>query len=371
MVFTQKRFTFILILMFIFLLNGIAVSAQDPIPTASQNAGNWHSVAHIDFADAPPEAGTIAIGWFALSRDGERMATISRQNNVVIWNLQGEVIDNYQIMNVDGLATSVIDASFNADASLLVSTHSSLETYYVAYRWLDAAFTEYYRFPTADVPLRIWFDQLPWLEISSADSSKPDTVAQLNPTIMDRQRVDEVLSDDEMTVIPSGPENDADSFVRIGRIAAPLAVTVTHDNLVKRWNLETGEVTATAQVDALPGMGSITFDGRYFGWRDGESQNLHLLNFDTGEDQLVAPLDGVYLPFLLLTPDASTLFSVDMGDVPTVTLWDTATGEKSDLGAYRQCNRQPDMVRISRDGSTLVIGCDTGLDVWRVNEVDK
>jgi hypothetical protein len=25
-------------------------------------------------------------------------------------------------------------------------------------------------------------------------------------------------------------------------------------------------------------------------------------------------------------------------------------------------------VRLSKDGSTLVIGCDTGLDIWRVPE---
>jgi hypothetical protein len=50
-----------------------------------------------------------------------------------------------------------------------------------------------------------------------------------------------------------------------------------------------------------------------------------------------------------------------------VVAWDVKTGERTILGEYRECNRpQPDMTRLSEDGTTLVIGCDTGLDIWRI-----
>jgi hypothetical protein len=57
---------------------------------------------------------------------------------------------------------------------------------------------------------------------------------------------------------------------------------------------------------------------------------------------------------------------VDVDDEPVVVAWDVATGQQYHLGTYRQCNRPPDMARLSEDGTTLVIACDTGLDIWRV-----
>ncbi len=81
---------------------------------------------------------------------------------------------------------------------------------------------------------------------------------------------------------------------------------------------------------------------------------------------LIAPLDGAFIPFMLLSFDASVAIGVNVGSEPTVIVWDTTTGERYDLGEYRACNRQPDMVRLSGDGTTLVIGCDTGLNIWRV-----
>jgi hypothetical protein len=155
--------------------------------------------------------------------------------------------------------------------------------------------------------------------------------------------------------------------------------------MLKWWNLEWGEevntfpprggvVLRTHELDSLPGMGAINMFGvaddppttSHFAWRDGASSELHLLDFQTGEDQVVASLGGTYIPFLLLTVGADVIIGVNVGDQPNVVAWDVGTGEHLDLGEYRSCNRQPDMVRLSRDGSTLVIGCDTGLDIWRI-----
>ena len=145
-----------------------------------------------------------------------------------------------------------------------------------------------------------------------------------------------------------------------------LAITVTESGLLKRWNLETGELTATAELGEIPGMGVVNAAGTYFAWRDGASTALHLLDFETDMDAVITLLGGTYIPFLLLSANADVIIGVNIGDEPNVIVWDVATGDRLDLGDYRACNRQPDLVRLSRDGSTLVIGCDTGLDIWRI-----
>ena len=154
----------------------------------------------------------------------------------------------------------------------------------------------------------------------------------------------------------------------MGRIEPPFAITITRDELLKRWDLESGEVTATAQLAQSPGAGQLNRDGRYFVWVDQQFEALHLLDFETGTDRIIAPLAGTYIPFLLLNPVGDVIIGVNVGLQPDVVAWVVNTGQKIVLGDYRVCNRQPDMVRLSQDGSTLVVGCDTGLDIWRAGE---
>jgi len=60
---------------------------------------------------------------------------------------------------------------------------------------------------------------------------------------------------------------------------------------------------------------------------------------------------------------------VGIGEAPDVAAWIVEDSQRVDLGTYwSACSRVPDMVRISADGRTLVIGCDAGLDVWRIAE---
>jgi hypothetical protein len=84
----------------------------------------------------------------------------------------------------------------------------------------------------------------------------------------------------------------------------------------------------------------------------------------------VAALDGAYAQAILLSPAADVILAVNLDLQPVVVAWDAATGTRYDLGEYRTCGRTPDMVRLSRDGSTLVIGCDTGFEWWRVSGGD-
>lgn len=334
----------------------------------AENINRFVSVGHIDFAYLPTEAGIVQSGWFALSRTGDRMTVKNSENELITLDFSGKIIDQYMVPGSDGLPTTIEDAAYNPAGDMLASIHLEGGAFYIAYRWLNANYMDYYRVDTQDVPIRVWSNEHVWLEVSPYDSATPRYVLQLNPRVMDRLRQNESLEESEMTRLPSGPENDPESYLRIGRLPPPVAVTITQSYLTKRWNLETGAVTASAQVDELPGAGQLSASGRYFAWRDGEAKALHLLDFETGEDKIVTELNGTYLPFLILNPTADVILSVDTGLEPVVTAWNSTTRGRYDLGEYRTCNRQPDIVRLSGDGTTLVIGCDTGLDLWRVSE---
>jgi WD40 repeat protein len=157
-------------------------------------------------------------------------------------------------------------------------------------------------------------------------------------------------------------------FARIGRVPHPLAVTVSEDGLVSLWDLETGDITAEGKADDIAVFGAINASGTHLVWRDPNSTRLNLLDFATSENQVIAPLEGGYIAHLQLTHQADVIFGIDpLAANGAIWAWITATGERLDLGTYRQCEReQPDLGRLSADGTTLVIGCDTGIDIWRI-----
>jgi WD40 repeat protein len=148
-------------------------------------------------------------------------------------------------------------------------------------------------------------------------------------------------------------------------------VTSSIDGIVKLWNLETGETVY--EVDNGTGeaavFGNINKAATHLVWRDHDSKALYLLNFETGENRLIDELDAAYVQWFFLSNDASLIIAVNTNFEPNIVVWDVETGERTILGEYRHCNRpQPDMARLSADGTTLVIACDTGLDIWRIVE---
>ena len=181
----------------------------------------------------------------------------------------------------------------------------------------------------------------------------------------------QMLVDEDLEQYPYIPANDEEAIVRIGRIPLPYVVTSSLDGIVKLWNLDTGEILY--EVDNGTGepsvFGNIDADATHLVWRDNANQTLYLLDFETGENREIAPLNGDYVQWYFLNNDASVIVAVNLGGEPNVVVWDTGTGERTDLGNYRDCERpQPDMVRLTEDGTTLIIGCDTGLDIWRINQ---
>jgi WD40 repeat protein len=350
-----------------FLLVAAPAAAQDkPAVISATNITHLKSVQHIDFADLPKEAGIIENGWFALTPNGSRYALVNRSSGIVLWDLQAGFVRVSVGTGLDKQVGTFIDGSFASSGELFTAIYSQSERSYLTYhRWQVPQVVSVF-FAPHELPTRVWAEWgdgsggMTWVELTSVDSPAAPFIKKF-PVLIGFPGDEKV----DTSSIPSGPESDPDAYLRIGRIDPPLAVTVSKDGLVKRWNLEAGKVTARAKVDGLPGAGQVNADGRYFAWRDGESNALHLLDFETGKDRLVSR-NGNYIPFLALTSGADVIIGVNMSLKPTVTAWDVATGRQIDLGEYRQCDRQPDMVRLSGDGTTLVIGCNTGLDIWRV-----
>jgi hypothetical protein len=104
------------------------------------------------------------------------------------------------------------------------------------------------------ITLSIWMDgSNVWLKSRPADSRQQRSIIQLPRAVFERFQSGDTLHEEEIISVPSGPENDPTAFLRIGRIKPPLAITVTLEGLVKRWNLETDTATATVELGTLPG----------------------------------------------------------------------------------------------------------------------
>src|SRR5690606_35384026 len=279
----------------------------------------------IDFASAPPEAGEIISGGFAMSRDGTRIAVRNRNNAIVVWSSDGEVLDVFSVPGADGLPDTVLDTSFNRDGSLLAAIVSDGAFYALAVRDLRQQVTMVLPFlHSPDVPLRVWFDATEpylWLEVAAAEPGEPAYIARI-PYILPVQQLTEAA----IVTQPSAAESDPASFARFGRIAPPFAVTANQEGEVNVWNLETGKAQAQAKVDGFPVFGGLNAAATHLSWREPDYAALHLLNLETGEDRMVARLDDDYINYILVSPEADVILGVHVGDEPIIAAWDVATG---------------------------------------------
>lgn len=346
---------------FIFFAAGFPGQAQpDEVPVI--DAGNIDQLAPVvtvDFDALAPEAGQIINGRVFVSADGRQMAVVNRSGQVVILDDTGRLLDITEvILTGDGFPAVFIDGSFSPAGHVFAALHTAGSGNFVTLHHIEGG-TQTRFFESEDRPTAIWLDEsAAWLEVV------PDAPGD-DPYIL-RIPADVPLAEAEPVRLRFAPAQDESAVARIGRLPLPFTVTADKDGLVSRWDLSEGLLTATALVDNVPIYGAMTPDARYLVWRDPASTALHLLDFDTGDDQVVVPLDGMYIPFILLTVKADVIIGVDVNDEPIVMAWVTGSGQQHPLGLYRQCGRPPDMVVLSRDGGTLVIGCDRGLEIWRV-----
>jgi hypothetical protein len=213
------------------------------------------------------------------------------------------------------------------------------------------------------LPVRVWFDaDAPYLWFESMPIEPDDPFEVIRLPLPEAE-------DQTLIAIPNTAEQETTAFVRIGRIPAPYAITSTPEGLVRLWDLQTGEVISEVELPTVPVFGRINENtGMQLTWRDPLSESLQLLDFATGENREIATIGGDYIQALMLTSAADVILAVHIGEEAIVRAWISESGEVIDLGPYRMCNRVPDMVQLSQDGTTLVIGCDLGLEVWRIGD---
>lgn len=351
------------------LMSFVAVLAQDDAPPVI-TADNVHDLApartvRFDDISAFPDS-PMAIplsGWFTLSPDGEQLAFVV-EGGIKLVNVD----DGTSPRSWSFPETTVIDAHWDDASERLATVYEQRGDYILTIADRGDVYMTAPPIELDGVPVRVWPDaenemQI-WLELTPAPEDPDRSGFQV-------VRVDLDDLDAEPLTLPTGPEHDFDSFVRIGRIPAPLAITATFAGTVRRWDLQTGAVTAEVEIPVAPTFGRVNeTNGVDFAWRDEMSTALHLLNFETGEDREIAPLDGEYIQALIPSPDASVILAVHRGETPDVTAWIVETGEEIALGEYDAtiCSRVPDMVQLARNGTRLVIGCEDGFQVWEISE---
>jgi hypothetical protein len=352
-------------------LAGLTAQADIPTPLTPENLADFQPVQTFSLSDLAPENDRIETGWFTLSPDGAWLAAPTRGGALMLLNLNESTTSALVVApGASGFAWTVLDARFSPDSSAVVALLTDgVETTILSAPVDDLESPVMIPVPTeVGAAVHVWFD-----------STQPDDYVWVeaipnpfDPAIGAHQVARFSLTDSEAAPLrlPSAPENDMDAIVRIGRIPAPLAITSTQSGTVRLWDLESGNLRAEVALPAPAVFGRVTeTDGNYLVWRDANSQALNLLDFVTGENRFIAELGGDYIQALLVTPDAEVILGVYRGDAPSVTAWLTADGAQVDLGVmWPECTRVPDMVQLSSEGSTLVIGCDAGFELWRVSE---
>ncbi|MBZ0303590.1 MAG: hypothetical protein K8J31_27875 [Anaerolineae bacterium] len=355
-------------------LNGLALvftclmaAEAQPVEAAvidARNVDQLAPVAQIDFSALPAEAGEILNGRVYVSADGRHLAVVNRDSQVVFLDDTGALLGVTETMlTSDGFPATFIDGAFDDMGNVFAAVHTAGGSYNITLATVGAG-SETTTVISDDKPVSVWLDsEFVWLEVIPADPNQPTYLAQT--TLVDVGTGQ--FATTRWTRRPFAPAQDREAVARIGRLPAPLAVTATQDGQVSRWNLSTGERSAMARVDAVPIYGAATPDGRYLAWRDPASTRLSVLDFETGQNRLVASLNGLYVPFLLISARADVVIGVHPNDEPVVVAWEVSTGSLHRLGPYRHCLRPPDMVRLSNNAQRLVIGCDAGLQIWQVS----
>lgn len=356
-------------LLFIFLgivlATGVAVYQNDspvyPIISA-ENIRQLQSVQTLNFADLPADL-VPASGLFAMSADATKVITFGNRSGeaplsqAVLWGY-----DNGNSPAVNAIDGESIVRFASDDGRCLYTGYAGHYTVWEMNPASDSASVLHTSGALGDeVVVNVWHNDAEpcsieiYAEISAADGSAfivgPD-LSVLYP---------------QLFVIEAGD----DAAARVGRIEPPLALTMTFEGMLFRWDMNTHQITASVALDELAMFGSVNRAGTHYVWLQTDYAGLHLVDFETRTDRLIATLEPpTYISHLKLAHGADVIIGVDPLDHSgTVSAWLVDSGARIDLGAFRHCERsQPDLAAISHDGTALVIGCDTGIDIWRVVE---
>ena len=323
-------------------------TGQEYPPISAASLTHLKSQARIDFADV---SGALEIGWFEARADGGEFIVFDSKGRVYRVSEAG-VKDSWTYVEPgSGRLFSLIDAAYLDAAPHILYVLG--ERYLINERQL----------PTGFEPLAVVAHSYSlFIEAIDADGRPVFLSYALGDAGAGWELVDEF----------SLPEADPEKpTVRIGRIDFPIVLySSLADSALTVYRFPgafmggAGREFSLMQGPAV--FGAVNATGSHFAWSDPGSARLNLLDLQTGENRVVAEIGSAYAQYHLLTADASAILVVNLNFAPAIFAWDVQTGKRHDLGAYRECERIPDKVALSADGTALIIGCDTGLDIWRV-----
>ena len=352
----------LLIVTLIIMNLGTSVCAQAddlaPTPINAENIVDLHPIYQLDFSQLPPEIET-ASGQFVMSADGSRIVSFGNQAEASPFS-QGIIWEEGQIVGMLALEGDSITRELTDDGQCL---YVGYQGHIRAYRLdMTEAIHEfmYVALPNEDdYAVNFWqaegFTCAPdvYVEVAALDGQlyRGEVVNDVGFVLMD-----------ELFILP-----DVTTAARVGRIPPPLALTIDFDGNLYRWDMNRNAVTGQVNVGEIAMFGKLNASGSHYMWLSPAHDGLYLADFANESTTQITPLDDVYLSHMLLTHSADVVIGIDPYDARgTVSAWDVATGERLELGKYRTCDRtQPELVQLSRDGATVVIGCDLGLEVWR------
>lgn len=328
-------------------------AGQSYPPISAEYLEQLQSRTQIDFADI---SGELQIGWFEENADASEFLVFDRAGQLYRVSAAG-VEDSWTYVDPGSdQLFSLIDAAYIDDEPHTL--YRLDDEYFINEQPLDA-------------------DHEP-VSLSAYDGSLfVEAVAAASQVVFRQYILGEAgaLRFAGETPLPA-PEPQKPA-VRIGRIDFPLVLySSLQDGGLRLYRYPDDFAPATGR-DYILQRGPAVFGavngaaGRHFAFSDPYSARLNLLDLATSESRVVAELGGAYAQYRVLTADASAILIVNLDFTPDVFAWDTATGQRFDLGPYRSCGRIPDKVALSMDGRALIIGCDTGLDIWRVSEKEE
>lgn len=319
----------------------------------AENLNNLVPVAQIDFSELD---GEFEVGWFAANDDASEFIIFDRDINVYRVSDQGEYRQVPLVERSPEQVLAVLDALFKKGEPT------------VLYLLDQHVYVNQHLLGEADEYIALFWD-------SERDEIIVEATAADGVSYFLRY----ALSTDGETLTYVGrmalPSPDDEGFtVRVGRVAFPnLIISLLDDsglNVYKYTDAVDPPTGANYMLDGGPAVfGALNGeDASHFAWNDPRSDKLNLLDLASGQNRVVADLKGAYAQYMFLTRDASVIIVVNLDFAPHVYAWDIDSGQQFDLGRYRECARIPDMVRLSADGASLIIGCDRGLDIWRIAE---
>ena len=333
---------------FVFLCACVS-SAQENIAISAANIDRLRSDATIDFASFP---GELSIGWFEANADASEFIVFDSDGRIYRVG-QGGINASWSLTEGGSQQiVSVIDAAYVRGEPKIL------------YLLDDAYFIN---------EQELMIDHLPVAVHSVGDLLYVEVIDASGTTFFLEYSLAQDTAQFVLSKTISLPDEQPDQpAVRIGRIEFPLVVTSALANSeLTVYRYPDAFVAEASSKIALPGgpavFGAVNGGaGSHLVWSDPASARLNLLDLETSENRVVAEIGGAYAQYHLLTADASTIFIVNQDFMPEVFAWDVDSGQRFRLGPYRACKRIPDKVAFSADGSALIIGCDTGLDIWRI-----